>query len=165
MPYSGPICTSWYDCVSGVPLDVLELCEHDSCWTIMRDGDSSAGQWFVLPDPDPALYANLKEVTVSQTEGTDMSKDNTPSSQNEPPKSFREAYSAEDRDEVVRNLASLNEIISELAMGISTGKTSDPEWSELVLTTLREHNWRLGFEFHGVRPPAEWYEKEENKLE
>ncbi len=62
-------------------------------------------------------------------------------------------------NEVLANLASLNEIIAQLALTISHGWTPDPEMTKLIISTLRDHTWRLGFEFEGQRPTAEDIER------
>jgi hypothetical protein len=64
----------------------------------------------------------------------------------------RRAQTGDWRDAVKANLASLNEIIAELTAVVA----EDPEFAELVRTTLRNHSWSLGFEFQGERAPADW---------
>lgn len=61
------------------------------------------------------------------------------------------------------NLVSLNEMFGELLIGIRDGVTPDPEWLTLAYTNLRDATWRLGYEWHGSRPSAEWLEKEEER--
>jgi len=46
---------------------------------------------------------------------------------------------------IAANLASINEIVSELTATVSP----DPDFAELVRTLLRDHSWSLGFEFQG----------------
>lgn len=62
-------------------------------------------------------------------------------------------------NEILANLASLNEIVTALFSGLATGETPDESYANLVFETLRDHNWRLGFSFNEERPPAEWYDK------
>jgi hypothetical protein len=52
------------------------------------------------------------------------------------------------------NLASLNEIVVELAQRVAGA--SDSEFVELVLSTLRGHSFDLGFEFQGERGPSSY---------
>lgn len=56
------------------------------------------------------------------------------------------------RQDVVANLASLNEIIAELTAVVSVDKS----FTELVQDQLRDHSWALGCEFRDERPPAGW---------
>lgn len=63
---------------------------------------------------------------------------------------------------ITRNLASINEMLAELLRGLSTGETPDPAWVDLSVRTLKEHSWRLGFEFFEERPDVTWYAKEEH---
>lgn len=51
------------------------------------------------------------------------------------------------------NLASLNEIVAEMADAMELGITPDARWVEVVRNTCREHNWSLGFDWHGQREP------------
>ena len=62
--------------------------------------------------------------------------------------------------DILDSTSSLNEILGELLAGVRDGATPDPEWLETAISTLREQNWKLGYEFHGMRPDLEWLEKE-----
>ena len=55
---------------------------------------------------------------------------------------------------VAANLDSLNEIITELAQALQTGAAVEPEYAEIVRTTLRQHSHSLGFRFQGESPPG-----------
>ena len=48
---------------------------------------------------------------------------------------------------IAANLASLNEVITELTNVVS----QDPEFRRLVRDLLRDHSWSLGIEFQGER--------------
>ena len=48
---------------------------------------------------------------------------------------------------IAANLASLNEVVTELADVVS----QDPEFRRLVRDLLRDHSWSLGIEFQGER--------------
>lgn len=60
--------------------------------------------------------------------------------------------------DIAENLASLNEMVSALISGLALGDRVDDDWSRLAFETLREHNWRLGFEFNEERPPDGWHD-------
>jgi hypothetical protein len=64
-------------------------------------------------------------------------------------------------NEVLSNLVSLNEIISAAFSGWALGEKPDEHFAQLVNDTLRDHSWRLGFEFNGSRPSAEWLARDE----
>jgi hypothetical protein len=55
---------------------------------------------------------------------------------------------------VKANLASLNEIVAELAQRVAGA--SDSEFVELVLGILKGHSFDLGFEFQGERGPSSY---------
>lgn len=61
--------------------------------------------------------------------------------------------------EVIRNLASLNEVVTALWSGYALGEKPDTQYVKLVSDTLRDHSWRLGFEFNGSRPSADDIER------
>lgn len=63
-------------------------------------------------------------------------------------------------NEMTANLASLNEIMVAAFSGWILGEEPDYEFVKLVTDILKDHTWRLGYEFNGFRPSAEWYEKE-----
>lgn len=48
------------------------------------------------------------------------------------------------------NLASLNEVVAELAQARAITEDQQ-EWADVVCRSLREHSWSLGFEFQGQR--------------
>lgn len=48
---------------------------------------------------------------------------------------------------IAANLASLNEVVTELVAASSP----DPEYRRLVRDLLRDHSWSLGIEFQGER--------------
>jgi hypothetical protein len=58
-----------------------------------------------------------------------------------------------DLEEIKANLASLNEIVAELASVYDAG------FNLVVRETLRNHSWRLGYEFQGE--PVPWQIREE----
>jgi len=62
-------------------------------------------------------------------------------------------------DQVMANLASLNEIAAELVDAVS----DDPEFAEMTRTVLKDHSWQFGFEFQGERPPAGWHAAQEER--
>jgi hypothetical protein len=47
------------------------------------------------------------------------------------------------------NLASLNEVVTEMVTALAKEGIGDAEFAEVVRTTLRDHSWALGFEFQG----------------
>lgn len=49
---------------------------------------------------------------------------------------------------ILDNLASLNEIMAELV----TFMSPDPEFAAMTVGVLRDHSWRLGYEFQGQVP-------------
>lgn len=53
----------------------------------------------------------------------------------------------EQLEKIAANLASLNEIVTELAVQVG-----DEAFGELALTTLRNHSFGLGYSFQGARP-------------
>jgi len=55
---------------------------------------------------------------------------------------------------VAANLASLNEIITEMVQASADGTLAEPEYAELVRDTLRQHSHSLGFKFQGESPPG-----------
>jgi hypothetical protein len=55
---------------------------------------------------------------------------------------------------VMANLASLNEIVTELVQASADGTRAEPEFAELVRDTLRQHTHALGFRFQGEIPPG-----------
>lgn len=61
------------------------------------------------------------------------------------------------RDAIAANLASLNEIVTEVTAAVST----DPGFAETVVTVLRDHTWKLGFEFQGTPAPASQYDEDD----
>jgi hypothetical protein len=61
------------------------------------------------------------------------------------------------RGTVAANLASLNEIVTEMTAVVS----QDPVFRDMVLTVLRNHTWKLGFEFQGSPAPPSRYDDEE----
>lgn len=63
-------------------------------------------------------------------------------------------------NEILANLATLNEIMSDLFNGWLSGEKPDPEYVELVTETLKEHNWKLGFRFRDQKPTTEFLERE-----
>ena len=50
------------------------------------------------------------------------------------------------------NLASLNEIVSQMMAALVEHGIGDSDFAGLVRTTLRDHSWALGFDFEGERP-------------
>lgn len=58
-------------------------------------------------------------------------------------------------DVVKQNLSALNEIVAELAV---CAISAEAGWIAVVVKTLRDLSWSLGFEFQGERPDAEWLE-------
>lgn len=57
---------------------------------------------------------------------------------------------------VADNLVSLNEIFAELAAKVAT----DPAFLDMAVGVLRDHTWKLGYEFQGNRAPPNWHEDE-----
>jgi hypothetical protein len=57
-------------------------------------------------------------------------------------------------DMMLRNLASINEILTEVvqALVVESNVSADQEFADLVRNTLRDHTYALGFEFQGERP-------------
>jgi hypothetical protein len=66
-------------------------------------------------------------------------------------------------NEILANLASLNEIVNALFSGLAIGETPDDNYANLVFRKLRDHTWRLGFEFNEERPPPDFYDKLERE--
>jgi hypothetical protein len=64
-----------------------------------------------------------------------------------PAEATDEAREAMQADPVGANLASLNEIITEMVARVSP----DPAFAALVRDLLREHSWSLGYAFQGER--------------
>jgi len=60
---------------------------------------------------------------------------------------------------VEANLASLNEIIAEMAAVVST----DPAFLEMTVDVLREHTWALGLQFQGTSAPPAAYDEDEEQ--
>lgn len=56
-----------------------------------------------------------------------------------------------DLEKLAANLASLNEIVTELVRASADGMRADPEFAVLVRDTLREHSRALGYVFQGER--------------
>lgn len=52
------------------------------------------------------------------------------------------------------SLASLNEVVAEMAAVVS----ADPVFLDMVVGVLRDHTWKLGYEFQGTRAPADWHD-------
>lgn len=69
-----------------------------------------------------------------------------------------------DPDVFAANLASINEIIAEMAQAVAIGFRPDQGFVDLIQEQLREHNWSLGYAFRGQEPSAEWYEQREREL-
>ena len=55
------------------------------------------------------------------------------------------------RRQLEANLASLNEVLAEMA-----AQFGDASFGSTVRDTLRDHSWALGFEFQGERAPEDW---------
>lgn len=69
-----------------------------------------------------------------------------------------------DPDVFAANLASLNEIIAEMAQAMAMGFRPDQEFVGLVREQLRDHSWSLGYAFNGQEAPPEWFERREEEL-
>lgn len=55
---------------------------------------------------------------------------------------------------VAANLASLNEIITEMVQASADGTRADTEFAALIRDVLRQHSHSLGFKFQGESPPG-----------
>ena len=53
---------------------------------------------------------------------------------------------SEDVIEVSRAVASLLDVVEELAQGLAAGQEPDPDWAELVANVFRVHRHELGVE-------------------
>jgi hypothetical protein len=64
-------------------------------------------------------------------------------------------------NEVLANLVSLNEAVTSLYAGLAAGEKVDPQFAEMLEGVLRDHSFRLGFQFFGERPDAAWFARDE----
>ena len=58
-------------------------------------------------------------------------------------------------DEVAKNLASLNELVTEMMFALAEHGVGDIEFARMARSTLRDHSWALGFDFQGEHPPLD----------